>query len=113
MTLGHGRARCARRPGVVEADQEALGRIRIQYDPPKNPEHLPLYMRLMENRGAGDDSADAQPPRRLPKAGLTIKTMGCDGMINAWYSREGHGDTGPTVHMCYEMLQNIIKDFDQ
>jgi hypothetical protein len=101
------------RPGgpsdlVVDADSEQLGRIRIQYDPPKNPEHLQLYMRLMQNRVL-ETIQQMLSPLRLPKAGLVIKTMGCDGLINAWYSREGTGDTGPTVHMCYEMLQNIIK----
>jgi Putative metallopeptidase len=104
LTLDRGR------PGglVVDADQEALGRIRIQYEPPKNPEHLTLYMRLMENKVL-ETIQQMLSPLRLPKAGLLIKTMGCDGLINAWYSREGKGDTGPTVHMCYEMLQNIIK----
>jgi hypothetical protein len=101
------------RPGgpgdlVVDADQEQLGRIRIQYDPPKNPEHLQLYMRLMQNRVL-ETIQQMLSPVRLPKAGLVIKTMGCDGLINAWYSHEGPVDSGPTVHMCYELLQNIIK----
>jgi hypothetical protein len=101
------------RPGgpgdlVVDADSEQLGRIRIQYDPPKNPEHLQLYMRLMQNQVL-ETIQQMLSPLRLPKAGLVIKTMGCDGLINAWYSHEGPGDSGPTVHMCYEMLQNIIK----
>jgi hypothetical protein len=34
--------------------------------------------------------------------------MGCDGLINSWYSRDNPGDPGPTIHMCYELLQNII-----
>lgn len=93
---------------VVDADQEQLGRIRIQYDPPKNPEHLKLYMDLMENHVL-ETIQQMLSPLRLPKEGLVIKTMGCDGLINAWYSHQGPGDTGPTVHMCYEMLQNIIK----
>jgi len=48
-------------------------------------------------------------PLRLPKPGLLIKTMGCDGTINSWYNNDDPGDPGPTVHMCYELLQNIIK----
>jgi len=35
-------------------------------------------------------------PLRLPKPGLVIKTMGCDRLINAWYSHEDPGDSGPT-----------------
>jgi hypothetical protein len=37
---------------------------------------------------------------------LTIKTMGCDGLINSWFS---YDNSIPTVHMCYELLQDILK----
>jgi len=43
-------------------------------------------------------------PFRLP-VDLTIKTLGCDGLINSWYSTD---ESKPTVHMCYELLQNIM-----
>jgi hypothetical protein len=92
----------------VDADREQLGRVHIQYEPPKNPEHLDLYMRLTQNQVL-ETIQKILSPLRLPKPGLTIKTMGCDGLINAWYSHQGPGDSEPTVHMCYELLQNIIK----
>jgi hypothetical protein len=44
-------------------------------------------------------------PLRLPVT-LTIKTLGCDGLINSWYNTD---DSVPTIHMCYELLQNILK----
>jgi hypothetical protein len=101
------------RPGrpdslVVDADREQLGRVRIQYDPPKNPEHQKLYERLKENQVL-ETIQKILSPLRLPKPGLLIKTMGCDGIINSWYNNDDPDDPGPTVHMCYELLQNIIK----
>jgi len=93
---------------VVDADREQLGRVRIQYDPPKNPEHQMLYERLKENQVL-ETIQRILSPLRLPKPGLLIKTMGCDGIINSWYNNDDPGDPGPTVHMCYELLQNIIK----
>src|SRR5579871_4798034 len=43
------------RPGgpddlVVDADSEKLGRVRIEYEPPKNPEHMELLARLKQNQ---------------------------------------------------------------
>jgi hypothetical protein len=97
------------RPGSPGADpeREQLGRIRIQYEPPKNPQHLKLFMRLTQNK-ALETVQEILAPLRLPNPGLLIKTMGCDGLINSWYSRHDTGDQGPTIHMCYELLQNII-----
>ena len=93
---------------VVDAVREQVGRVRIQYDPPKNPEHQMLYERLKENQVL-ETIQRILSPLRLPKPGLLIKTMGCDGIINSWYNNDDPGDPGPTVHMCYELLQNIIK----
>jgi hypothetical protein len=92
---------------VVDADREQLGRVSIQYDLPKNPEHRELYERLKENQVL-EAIQQMFSPLRLPKPGLLIKTMGCDGLINAWYNDDNPGDPGPTIHMCYELLQNII-----
>jgi hypothetical protein len=99
------------RPGrpdslLVDADREQLGRIRIEYEPPKNPEHQELFERLKENQVL-ETIQKMLSPVRLPKPGLLIKTMGCDGIINSWYNN--NESAGPTVHMCYELLQNIIK----
>jgi hypothetical protein len=102
-----------RRPGtpgslVADADREQLGRIRIEYDAPKNLEHQKLYERLRRNKVL-ETIQEILSPFRLPNPGLLIKTLGCDGTINSWYSRNDPGDSGPTVHMCYELLDNIIK----
>jgi hypothetical protein len=92
---------------LVDAEHEQLGRIRVQYDPPKNPEHQQLYQRLKELRVL-ETIQEILSPLRLPAKGLVIKTLGC-GVINSWYNDDDPGDSGPTVHMCYELLRNIIK----
>jgi Putative metallopeptidase len=88
---------------VVDPNRARPGQIRVQYDPPKNPEHLKLYQILMKH-SVLEKVQEMLSPFRLPKT-LVIKTLGCDGLINSWYNE----DEGiPTVHMCYELLQNII-----
>jgi hypothetical protein len=107
LTLERGRPGT---PGslVVDAGREQLGRIRIEYDAPKNLEHQKLYERLRQNKVL-ETIQEILSPVRLPNPGLLIKTLGCDGTINSWYSRNDPGDSGPTVHMCYELLDNIMK----
>jgi hypothetical protein len=89
---------------VVDAERPRLGRLHIQYDPPKNSEHQKLYETLKENH-ALEMVQQVLSPFRLP-VDLTIKALGCDGLINSWYSTD---DSKPTVHMCYELLQNILR----
>src|SRR5258708_7942697 len=64
---------------VADAERPRLGRLHIQYDPPKNPEHQKLYEMLKENR-ALETVQQVLSPFRLPVE-LTIKTLGCDGLI--------------------------------
>jgi hypothetical protein len=90
---------------TAEARDEQLGRLRIVYEPPKNPEHQKIY-EMLQQMQALETVQQMLSPARLPPEGLTIKTMGCDGLINSWYNTD---DKIPTVHMCYELMQNIIK----
>ena len=79
-------------------------RIRIEYAPPKNPEHRMLYERMKEHRVL-EMLQEIFSPIRLP-TDLTIKTMGCDGVIDSWYDTD---NSIPTVHICYELLQDILQ----
>jgi len=88
----------------VNAEQARSNRIRIEYAPPKNPEHQMLYDMIREQR-ALETLQQIFSPFRLP-VDLTIKTMGCDGMINSWFNTD---NSVPTVHMCYELLQDILQ----
>ena len=85
---------------VVDPDRARPGQIRVQYDPPRDPEHLKLYQILMKHSVLEKVQGDAQPVQRLPKT-LVIKTLGCDGLINSWYNED---EGVPTVRMCYELL---------
>jgi len=89
---------------AVEDEKAQLNRVHIQYDPPRNPEHEKLYATLKEHRVL-EQVQQILGPFRLPVA-LTVKTLGCDGLINSWYNTD---NSVPTVHMCYELFQNILR----
>jgi len=84
------------------ATQEPTGRIHIAYEAPKNPEHQKVY-ELVKERHALENLQKIFSPFRLT-VDMTIKTVGCDGVSNAWYQRIGKQ---PTVTLCYEYLQEI------
>jgi hypothetical protein len=88
----------------VGADGAQVNRVRIEYAPPTNPKHQMLY-ETIKQRQVLEMLQRMLGPFRLPVE-LTIKTMGCDGLINSWFS---YDNSIPTVHMCYELLQDIIK----
>jgi hypothetical protein len=92
----------------LDAGEARPNRIRIEYAPPKNPEHQQLYEMIKEHRVL-ESLQKIFSPFRLT-TDLTIKTLGCDGMINSWYNTDDPGDSGPTVHMCYELLADILQN---
>ena len=85
---------------VAIADAQSR-RIGIEYESPKNPEHQHIYEMLKEHRVL-EKLQEIFSPFQLPIE-LTFKTVGCDGVSNAWYSR-------PTVTICYEYLAEIQRD---
>ncbi|MBX9589419.1 MAG: DUF4344 domain-containing metallopeptidase [Hyphomonadaceae bacterium] len=72
--------------------------IRIEYVPPSNPAHTALY-ELLQQRRALEALQEIFSPFRLP-IDLTLKTVGCDGVSNAYYQR-------PELRICYEYLDEI------
>jgi hypothetical protein len=87
----------------VTADEPPT-HIHVEYVPPKNPEHQNIY-EMVRARRTLETVKKIFGPFRLP-VDLNIKTVGCDGVANAWYQREGKQ---PTVSVCYELLQEIWK----
>ncbi len=85
---------------LTMADAQS-NRIGIDYEPPKNPAHQPLYEMLKKHRVL-EKLQEIFSPFQLPLE-LTFKTAGCDGVSNAWYAR-------PTVTICYEYLAEIERD---
>ena len=84
------------------ADAPAADMIRIEYVPPKNPKLQTPY-KLVQERGALEMMKKVFSPLRLPVP-VTIRTIDCDGVSNAWYQRE---NDRPTLSICYEYLVEI------
>jgi Putative metallopeptidase len=87
----------------VDAGREQPNRIHIEYTLPKNPQHQALY-EMIRARHVLEDVQQIFSPFRLPTQ-VTIKTMGCDGLVNAWFNTD---NSVPTVHICYELLQMFL-----
>lgn len=87
-------------PGQAATDN-APNRIRIEYVPPTNPEHQPLYDTI-KGQHALEKLQQIFAPFKFPMD-VTIRTVGCDGHINAWYAQ-------PVVTICYEYLAEIFRD---
>ena len=75
-------------------------RVRVEYVPPTNPAHQPLY-ELLKQRRTLEKLQEIFSPFRLP-IDLTLRTVGCNGISNAWYHR-------PDVSVCYEYLHEIYQ----
>ncbi len=73
-------------------------RIRIEYVPPTNPEHQGIYEMVKERRVL-EKMQEIYGAFRLP-FDLTMRTVGCDGVSNAWYQRG-------RVSICYEYLEEV------
>jgi hypothetical protein len=91
------------RNAYVGAAEERPNRIHVEYVFPKNPEHQMLYGMIRERRVL-ETVQQIFSPFRLPTQ-ATIKTMGCDGLVNAWFNTD---NSVPTVHICYELLQMFL-----
>jgi len=88
----------------VNADRKQTNRLRVEYVPPKNPEHAPVF-ELLKATHKLETTQRLFSPFRLT-VDLTVRTLGCDGMVNAWYERE---ESRPTVNICYEYLHTILQ----
>jgi Putative metallopeptidase len=84
---------------AIAADAQP-NRMRIEYVPPSNPAHQPLYDVLKQHRTL-EKLQEVFSPFRLP-IDLTLRTVGCNGISNAWYHR-------PDVSVCYEYLNEIYQ----
>ena len=83
---------------TIGAEAQA-NRMTIEYVPPTNPAHQALYKRLMERRVL-EKLQEIFSPFRLPVE-LKLRTVGCDGVSNAWYQKATPGSSGPpSVNVC-------------
>src|SRR5215510_7837589 len=93
------------RTPTIAAEAQA-NRMIIEYVPPTNPAHQALYQRLMERRVL-EKLQEVFSPFQLPVE-LKLRTVGCDGVSNAWYQKPAPGSSSPpTVSVCYEYIAEI------
>ena len=93
--------------GLVDTSAAAdhqPGSIRIEYVVPKNPQHQYIYD-MLKKRKALEKLQEIFSPLRLP-AEVTLRTVGCDGICNAWYEQA-------VISVCYEHLEHIKKTMPQ
>src|SRR5262245_59274607 len=93
-------------PTATMAAEAQTNRMVVEYVPPTNPAHQTLYKRLMERRVL-EKLQEVFSPFRLPVE-LKLRTVGCDGVSNAWYQKPAPGSSSPpTVSVCYEYIAEI------
>ena len=85
----------------ADAAQHSPQQIRVEYVPPKNPAHQPIYDEIKQAQ-ALERIQELLSPLRLPRP-LLVKVTGCDGESNAWYDED-------TITVCYEFLADILKN---
>ena len=88
-------------PAFAQKSKLRADRIQIEYVPPKNPDHEPLF-RLMKERRVLEKFKEFLSPLRLPRA-LRLKFEGCDGNSNAWYEDDA-------ITVCYEYFDDIFRN---
>ena len=87
------------RPIEAIAGETRTVRIHIEYVSPTNRQHQQLY-ELLKQRQAFEKLQEIFSPFRLPRE-LTLRTIGCNGVSNAWYQRylncgiDGHAGRPP------------------
>src|SRR4051812_25435135 len=82
------------------APKSKPNQIKYEYVPPKNPAHQSIHDQMKQGR-ALEHLQELLSPIRLPYP-LTLKVVGCDGNVSAWYNDE-------VITVCYEMLAEILK----
>jgi Putative metallopeptidase len=85
----------------ADAAQHSSEQIRIEYVPPKDPAHQPIYDEIKQAQVL-ERIQELLSPLRLPRP-LLVKITGCDGESNAWYEEDA-------ITVCYEFLADILKN---
>ena len=84
--------------GALASADAQPNRINIEYVPPTNPEHQHIYEMVKERRVL-EKLQEIYGAFKLPFE-LTLRMVGCDGVVNAWYQRG-------RVSVCYEYLEEV------
>jgi len=96
---------CAATMGLAAAADEArTQRIQIEYVAYSNPAHQELY-ELLKQHQALERLQGIFSPFRLP-VDLTLRTIGCNGVANAWYMPG-------VISVCYEYVGEIFDNLSK
>jgi len=87
-------------PAIAVAGEARPNRVQIEYVAPSDPAHQELY-EFLKQRRALEKLQEIFSPFRLP-ADLMLRTIGCNGVSNAWYQRS-------VVSVCYEYVREIYE----
>jgi hypothetical protein len=90
-------------PANTPALEPQKGPIFIDYELPKNPAHQKIYEWVKQRHGL-EMFKELLSPFRLP-VDMTLKTLGCDGVANAYFYRDGDKRA---IRICYEYLQEVV-----
>jgi hypothetical protein len=90
-------------PANTPALERQKGPIFVDYEPPKDPAHQKTYEWVKERHGL-EMFKELLSPFRLP-VDMTVKTLGCDGVSNAYFWRDGDKRE---IRICYEYLQDVV-----
>jgi Putative metallopeptidase len=85
----------------ADAAQQSSGQIRVEYVPPKDLAHQPIYDEIRQAKVL-ERIQELLSPLQLTRP-LLIKVTGCDGESNAWYDEDA-------ITVCYEFLADILKN---
>ena len=89
---------------AATADEVRPHRIQIEYVAYSNPAHQQLYD-LLKQQQALERLQGIFNPFRLP-VDLTLRTIGCNGVANAWYMPG-------FVSVCYEYVSEIFENLSR
>ena len=90
-------------PANMPALEARKGPIFVDYELPKDPAHQKTYEWVKERHGL-EMFKELLSPFRLP-VDMTVKTLGCDGVSNAYFYRDGDRRE---IRICYEYLQEVV-----
>jgi hypothetical protein len=91
-------------PAAWAVGEPPLGKIKITYDLPKDPNLQHAYDTVRQ-RNSLEMFQEIFSPFRLPED-LYIKMTNCNGVPNAYFFRE---NDVPTIRICYEYLHQIYQ----
>src|SRR5690348_5752496 len=86
--------------GAAAAEEPHTQRIRIEAEPPTNPDLQEIYD-VLKQRQWLEKMQEIYGVFKLP-TDITIRSTSCNGISNAWYTRG-------VVTVCYEYLDDIRK----